>query len=222
MTSGQEYERYQDSVESSSGSGSDGRTRPLPAGYGPPAYGAAGFGPPGIRASSADRDRVLDLLQGAYGEGRLTKDEFDARCAQVMESKTYGELAPIAADLPGGAPVPAMSPYSAAPYSPGPHAPGLPAPYPPGGLYPPVPTSGMAIGSLACGVAELFTGGLSAIPAIILGHMARGEIRRHGYRGDGMAMTGLVLGYLGIAFWVLIIFALVAFAASGGPVGPTG
>jgi hypothetical protein len=80
----------------------------------------------------------------------------------------------------------------------------------------------MAIGSLACGVAELFTGGLSAIPAIILGHMARGEIRRHGYRGGGMATTGLVLGYLGIAFWVLITFALVAFAASGGPVGPTG
>jgi hypothetical protein len=174
-----------------------------------------GFGPPGIRASTADRDRVLDLLQGAYGEGRLTKDEFDARCAQAMESKTYGELAPIAADLPGGVPV--MSPYSAAPYSPGPAS-----TYPPGGLYPPVPTSGMAIGSLACGVAELFTGGLSAIPAIILGHMARGEIRRHGYRGGGMAMTGLVLGYLGIAFWVLIVFTLVAFAASGVPAGPTG
>jgi hypothetical protein len=170
-----------------------------------------------MRASSADRDRVIDLLQGAYGEGRLTKDEFDARCAQVMESKTYGELAPIAADLPGGAPVPAMSPYSAAPYSPGPFG-----PYPLGAAYPPVPTSGMAIGSLACGVAELFTGGLSAIPAIILGHMARGEIRRHGYRGGGMATTGLVLGYLGIAFWVLIIFALAVLAASGGPGGPGG
>jgi hypothetical protein len=130
-----------------------------------------------------------------------------------MESKTYGELAPIAADLPGGAPGPALSAYSAAPHSPGPYAAGLPVPYAPGGLYPPVPTSGLAIGALACGVGELITGGASAIPAVILGHMAHAEITRKGYRGSGMATAGLVLGYLGIAFWVLVIIGAVAVAA---------
>jgi uncharacterized protein DUF1707/uncharacterized protein DUF4190 len=148
-------------------------------------------------ASAADRDQMIDLLKNAFGEGRLTKDEFDERCTQVMDARTYGDLAPIVADLPGG--------FGAAPA----------VPYQP---YEPAigQTSGLAAGALVCGILELFTAGLTAIPAVILGHMARGEIRRTGKRGDGMAIAGLVLGYLAIAGWVLAIAAAAAITAGGG------
>jgi hypothetical protein len=46
--------------------------------------------------------------------------------------------------------------------------------------------------------------------------MARNEIRRTGKRGDGMAITGLVLGYLAIAGWVIAIAAAAAITAGGG------
>ena len=56
-------------------------------------------------------------------------------------------------------------------------------PYP---HYPPAPpTNGLAIASLVCGVGA-FVIGLSFIPAIICGHIARGQIRRTGERGGGM------------------------------------
>jgi hypothetical protein len=145
-------------------------------------------------ASAADRDRMIDLLKTAFGEGRLTKDEFDERCTRVMNARTYGDLAPIVADLPGGA-APAV-PYQG---------------------YQPVMerTSGLAAGALVCGILELFTVGITCIPAVILGHMARSEIRRTGKRGDGMALAGLVLGYLAIAGWVIAIAAAAAITAGG-------
>jgi hypothetical protein len=74
----------------------------------------------------------------------------------------------------------------------------------------------MAIASLVCGLAQVFSFGLTAIPAIILGHSARGQIRRTGQRGDGMAVAGLVLGWLGIAFFVLIVIGFTAAAVTSG------
>ena len=83
-----------------------------PPGYGPPSYGPPLYGPvpyghppyvhPGMRASAADRERTLDVLKAAYGEGRLTKDEFDARSTGAMAARTYGELMTIVGDLPVG------------------------------------------------------------------------------------------------------------------------
>ena len=83
-------------------------------GFGTPGYAAPGVGAPGMLASSADRDRAMDMLNAAYGEGRLTKDEFDIRCSRVLAARHYGDLAPIVADLPGGAftaPVPYQQDY---------------------------------------------------------------------------------------------------------------
>ena len=50
---------------------------------------------------------------------------------------------------------------------------------------------------------EFFTLGLTAIPAVMLGHVARGQIRRTGEAGDGLALTGLILGWIGVTLWVL-------------------
>jgi hypothetical protein len=92
-------------------------------------------------------------------------------------------------------------------------------PYPP---YPPVsPTNGLAIASLVCGVGT-FVIGLSFIPAIICGHIARRQIRRTGEQGGGLALAGLILGYVGGALFiaaVLVIVFLVAKVSSTVSVG---
>jgi hypothetical protein len=54
----------------------------------------------GLRASRADRERVIDLLKTAFVQGRLARDEFDARVGQALTSRTYGELAAVTADIP--------------------------------------------------------------------------------------------------------------------------
>ena len=54
---------------------------------------------PEVRASDADRDRVIDVLRGALGDGRLTADEFEERVEAALSSRTLGELAALTADL---------------------------------------------------------------------------------------------------------------------------
>jgi hypothetical protein len=54
----------------------------------------------GLRASRADRERVIDLLKAAFVQGRLDRDEFDVRIGQAVASRTYGELAAVTADIP--------------------------------------------------------------------------------------------------------------------------
>ena len=71
-------------------------------------------------------------------------------------------------------------------------------------------TSGLAIGSLICGI--LFFIFPSAIAAVVMGHISRAEIRRSGGRktGEGMALAGLVLGYIGVSIIPILIIAAIA------------
>ncbi|MEU8866806.1 DUF1707 SHOCT-like domain-containing protein [Streptomyces umbrinus] len=55
---------------------------------------------PGLRASHADRDRVVDVLRIAAGDGLLTADELDERLEAALSARTLGELATLTADLP--------------------------------------------------------------------------------------------------------------------------
>jgi hypothetical protein len=55
-----------------------------------------------LRASHADREQVIDVLKAAFVQGRLTKDEFDARVGQALASRTHGDLAAVTADIPAG------------------------------------------------------------------------------------------------------------------------
>ena len=59
-------------------------------------------GPPEVRASDADRDRVVDGLRVAVGDGRLTADEFGERMEAALSARTLGELAVLTADLVTG------------------------------------------------------------------------------------------------------------------------
>ena len=57
---------------------------------------------PEVRASDADRDRVVGALRDAAGDGRLTADEFGERVEAALTSRTLGELAVLTADLVAG------------------------------------------------------------------------------------------------------------------------
>jgi Domain of unknown function (DUF1707) len=61
---------------------------------------AAGHGR--LRASSADRERVIGTLKAAFVQGHLDQDEFGLRVSQVLASRTYAELVTVTADLPAG------------------------------------------------------------------------------------------------------------------------
>jgi len=80
----------------------------------------------------------------------------------------------------------------------------------PSGMVAPPETSGKAIVSLILGILPLSI--LSSIPAVVFGHIALSEIKNSGGRlgGKGLAIAGLVLGYLGLAFvpFMLIIAAI--------------
>ena len=149
---------------------------------------------PAMRAASADRERAVDVLKAGFAEGRLTQDEYNERMNRAYASRTYAELIALTADLPAGA---------------------MPAAYPMPLYQPPVSTNSLARASLVLGVAEFFTMGLTAIPAIICGHMAKREMRQTGQRGDGLATSGLVLGYMAVIFWgILIVLSIVGAVIS--------
>ena len=78
---------------------------------GPEEGAAAGRG--GLRASRADRERVLDTLKTAFADGRLDKGELDDRVGWTLTARTYAELAMVTADIPA-APAQAPPPRRAA------------------------------------------------------------------------------------------------------------
>jgi hypothetical protein len=77
-------------------------------------------------------------------------------------------------------------------------------------------TSGLAIASLVLGIVWLFWFG--SIAAVVFGHIALGQIRRGrgAIEGRGLAVAGLVLGYIGVATlvgWILFGILLTAGTA---------
>jgi hypothetical protein len=55
-----------------------------------------------LRASHADREQVIGVLKAAFVQGRLGKDELNARVGQALAARTYADLATLTADLPAG------------------------------------------------------------------------------------------------------------------------
>ncbi|GGT49248.1 protein kinase domain-containing protein [Actinomadura citrea] len=68
------------------------------------------------------------------------------------------------------------------------------------------PMNSLAIYAVSMGAVGLITCGLPSIPAIVAGHMAWVRLRRSGERGLGLAVTGIALGWIMVAFWALIAF----------------
>ena len=139
-----------------------------------------------MRACDADRDRVVEVLNTAYSEGRLSKDEYDGRLQDALSARTYADLDQIVTDLPAARAT---------------------------GVTTVAKTNGLAIASLACGLAQFMFGPLPTIPAIVFGHMARNQIKRTGEQGAGLALAGLVLGWAAVILGIVFIVIGLAIAA---------
>ena len=76
-------------------------------------------------------------------------------------------------------------------------------------------SSGLALASMILGICGivLCLGPLAGIPAVICGHKAQSRIKQSGgtMSGAGQAIAGLVMGYLSIA-WILVIGMMAAIA----------
>lgn len=58
------------------------------------------MGEQALRAADVDRERVADRLRRAHADGRISLVEFDERVAAAYAAISYGDLAPLTADLP--------------------------------------------------------------------------------------------------------------------------
>lgn len=89
------------------------------------------------------------------------------------------------------------------------------APLPAGLSYQQPPqTNSMALTSMILGICGLVVAWIfTAIPAVICGHIARRQIRESGGRqtGDGMAIAGLITGYLVIILTVVGVIGVIIF-----------
>jgi Domain of unknown function (DUF4190) len=164
--------------------------------------------------------------QSQFGQGPFSGGQQDepgsGQTQPGQPPPQYGQGAPQY-----GESAPQYSPPGAGGYGP-----------PPGGGYGPpqfgqaVPfgrvgrgTNSLAIAALCCGIGQIIAGPFAGIPAVILGFMSLGQIRQSGEDGRGMAITGLVLGIVGLVLTVLIVLLLVAFAhdvSSSSSVVPAG
>jgi hypothetical protein len=139
-----------------------------------------------MRPAEPPRDRVAGVLSTAYIEGRLSKDEYDARLDAALSARTYGELDQVVHDLPV-AQAPPVSPVAK--------------------------TNAFAVASLVFGLAQFMVGPVATIPAIGLGYVARSQIKRTGERGAGLALGGLVLGWMMLVLVMVVIIASAVISA---------
>ena len=98
------------------------------------------------------------------------------------------------------------------------------AAYPPAMVVYAPRTNSLAVASLVSGILSwLLCPFLGAVLAVIFGHVARGQIKQSGEGGGGMAIAGLVLGYvnlgltvLGIVIWIFLFAGLAILGAAIG------
>lgn len=109
------------------------------------------------------------------------------------------------------------------PPPPGPYQPyGAPQPSPYGAFQPTPPTNSLAVGSLVVSICSvLFCCGVPGIVGAIMGHVARRQIRERGEGGDGLALGGVIVGWIAFAlsiaavlFYVVLVVGLGLWAES--------
>lgn len=135
-----------------------------------------------MRASTADRERAIDVLKDAFAEGRLTQEEFEQRAGQAFSARTYAELAGLTADLPAlGAMVLQLPGY-------------------------PLPSASRPMNKLA--VASLVLALMPVMPvlAVFTGLIAHGQIQERGERGAGVATAGILIG--GFVSLLFLVYSL--------------
>ncbi len=162
---------------------------------------AGGYGQ--MRATDSDRENVRSILQQAHAEGRLSWEDFDARSTALMNAQTYDQLSSLTADLPSRIPGSPPQVYVGVPGT-------------------QRPTNGLAIASLICGIGQIFLFTVGSVAAVVLGHLARRQIRQTGEEGAGIALAGMILGYIGLVLSIIAFILILALAvwASHQPPSP--
>jgi hypothetical protein len=143
---------------------------------------------PALRASDADREAVAERLRVASVDGRIDSEELEERLAATYAARWVADLDRIVADVvppPPPAPLLPPAPYAAVRYVP--------------------ETNDLAIASLVAGL--LWVAWLGSLVAVVLGHVALKQIKQSGGRqtGSGLAIAGLVMGYLGVGTFALVL-----------------
>ena len=150
--------------------------------------------PPQLRASDADREATAERLRTAAMEGRLDAYELDERLTAAYAARTCAQLEALTADVTP--PAPPAAPVQRPVF-----------------VRQAARTNGFAIASLILGI--MWMGWLGSLAAIACGHVALREIARSGgaQSGRGLAIAGLVLGYIGAVVLAIIVVGVIV---SGG------
>ncbi|HJG78861.1 MAG TPA: DUF4190 domain-containing protein [Brevibacterium senegalense] len=130
----------------------------------------------------------------------------DAPQAAPGAAGAAGAAAPSSATPPPYGAV--TAPYGAAPVPHDPYAGGYPDP-----RYV-RRTNGLATVSLILSLAGLVTYGMTSVVGVILGHIARSQIKHSGEAGAGLALGGLISGYciIGLMGVLMVVSVLISFA----------
>ena len=112
--------------------------------------------------------------------------------------------APVAVQ-PAYAVVPAVAPAPVYP----------PQPYPGYPVVVAARTNGLAIASLVLGIVWVYW--IGSVLAVIFGHVALSQINKSNgtQQGRGMAIAGLVLGWIGVAVLIVWLLFVASIAGSG-------
>ena len=143
-----------------------------------------------------------------------------APAAPGFEAPQYAP--PVAPAAPSyQAPAAPAAPAYVAPAAPAysaPAAPAYAAPQQHGQAPAVAPTNTLAIISMISSIVGLLSWGLLSILGVILGHISMKQIKQRGEGGRGMALAGLIVGYVGIGIYalvtIIIVFSIIALAAA--------
>ncbi len=80
----------------------------------------------------------------------------------------------------------------------------------------PAKTNGLAIASLVLSI--LWMGGVGSVAAIVMGFIARGQIRERRESGDGLALAGIIIGFVGLAAAAFFMFIVLGIFSLGSTV----
>ncbi|WP_221326785.1 DUF1707 domain-containing protein [Actinoplanes sp. L3-i22] len=153
---------------------------------------------PHVRVSDADREAIVAQLSAATAEGRLSIEEFSERSRYAYASRTWGELSTVVYDLPAAGLV---------------HV-AMPGPPPPAPSESKLPMLALMAGFLLIPLFLCGGGGMlapfSSIAAIVLGVKALRGPAKHVRHGRKMAITGLILGTLGLLGTATVVAGLLS------------
>jgi hypothetical protein len=142
-----------------------------------------------LRASDADREATVERLRTAAMEGRIGSEELESRIQSAYASTFCGELERLTADVTP--PAPAFSQAVARPE------------FVHGDSR---STNGFAIASLVC--AAVWFLWVGSVLGVVFGHIGLRQIKADpaNQGGKGLAIAGLVVGYLALGVLALAAF----------------